>query len=133
MSSYENESQAGRALASAEAIAACPSFVSAMNIVGKRWSGLIVGAMAHGCETFSEISRYAADLSDAVLARRLRELEADGVISRTVVATHPPSVRYALTPAGQALAPILDELTAWGQQYLTGDTQRAGESQEDEQ
>lgn len=130
MSSYSNDSDrardgaAGRDAASENALAACPSFVSAMDIVGKRWSGLIVGAVAHGCDTFRDISRYAADLSDAVLARRLRELEADGVIARTVSATHPPSVRYSLTAAGQALAPILDELTSWGQLYLTNKTQK---------
>ncbi len=104
--------------ASAAALGACPSFVAAMDVVGKRWSGLIIGAIANGCYTFSDISRYAPSLSDAVLARRLRELEVDGLLTRVVKDARPPSVRYHLSESGQALAPILDQLTAWGQDYL---------------
>lgn len=88
-----------------------------MEIVGKRWNGLIIGALKEGCTSFGEISQYAATLSDAMLARRLKELEADGLIARTVHATRPPSVRYELTQSGAALAPILDALTAWGEEF----------------
>lgn len=87
-----------------------------MDIVGKRWNGLIIGAVKEGCASFGEIAAYAA-LSDAVLARRLRELESHGLIVRTVHPTRPPSVRYELTAAGSALAPILDALTQWGARY----------------
>ncbi|WOF24072.1 helix-turn-helix domain-containing protein [Microbacterium betulae] len=99
------------------ALSACPSFVAAMDIVGRRWNGLIVQALAEGCTSFSEIARYAERLSDAVLARRLRELEDDGLVERTIVDARPPAVRYTLTGAGAALAPILDSLTEWGERF----------------
>jgi DNA-binding HxlR family transcriptional regulator len=98
-------------------VEACPSFLRAMAIVGKRWNGLIIQAMAKGCTSFTEISTFAEKLSDASLARRLKELEEDGLIIRSVLDERPVKVRYSLTEAGAALAPVLDMLTSWGEQY----------------
>ncbi len=91
-----------------------------MEIVGRRWNGLILQALHEGCTSFSEVSRYAAGLSDAMLSRRLRELESDELITRTVIDARPPSVQYQLTEAGASLAPILDQLTSWGERFATG-------------
>ncbi|MFT8787027.1 MAG: helix-turn-helix domain-containing protein [Bifidobacterium psychraerophilum] len=100
-------------------VEACPSFVRAMAIIGRRWSGLIIQAMAKGCTSFTEISTFAEKLSDASLSRRLKELEDDGLIIRSVLDERPVKVRYSLTEAGVALAPALDMLTSWGEQYAT--------------
>ncbi|MFC7579962.1 winged helix-turn-helix transcriptional regulator [Schaalia naturae] len=97
---------------------ACDAFVAAMDIVGRRWNGRVVQAMGAGCRGFSEIARYVEGLSDQVLARRLRELESAGLITRAVLDGRPPAVRYALTAQGRALLPILDALTEWGHQLL---------------
>lgn len=99
-------------------IEACPSFVAAMTIIGQRWSGLIIQALAKGCSSFTEISHFAERLSDASLSRRLKQLEAEGLLVRTVTQDRPTRVRYSLTEAGRALAPVLNELTDWGERYV---------------
>ena len=96
---------------------ACPSFLEAMAIVGRRWNGLIIQAMAKGCRSFTEISKFAENLSDTSLSRRLKDLEGDGLITREVIDDRPVRVRYTLTEAGSALAPVLDALTEWGERY----------------
>lgn len=99
-------------------LAACPSFVSAMDLIGKRWNGMIVQALAGGCVGFAEVRRFCPGLTDAVLARRFKELEDGGLVTRAVLPeTRPPAVRYGLTDAGHDLAPILDALTAWGERH----------------
>jgi DNA-binding HxlR family transcriptional regulator len=80
---------------------------------------LIIQAMAKGCTSFTEISTFAEKLSDASLSRRLKELEDDGLIIRSVLDERPVKVRYSLTEAGVALAPVLDMLTSWGERYAT--------------
>ncbi|WP_314685719.1 helix-turn-helix domain-containing protein [uncultured Bifidobacterium sp.] len=97
---------------------ACPSFVAAMTIIGQRWSGLIIQALAKGCSSFTEISHFAEKLSDASLSRRLKQLEAEGLLVRTVTQDRPTRVRYTLTEAGKALAPVLNSLTDWGEHYV---------------
>ena len=99
------------------ALEACPSFLQAMAIIGRRWNGLIIQAMAKGCHSFTEISRFAQRLSDTSLSRRLKDLEDEGLIIRKVIDERPVRVRYSLTEAGAALAPVLDSLTEWGEQY----------------
>ncbi len=89
-----------------------------MEIIGRRWNGLILQALGEGCTTFTEVARYVEGLSDAVLARRLRELEGDALIERTVTDARPPGVRYTLTAAGAALTPILDQITTWGERFV---------------
>lgn len=99
-------------------IEACPSFVAAMSIIGQRWSGLIIQSLAKGCTTFTEISRFAENLSDASLSRRLKQLESEGLIIRTVSQDRPLKVRYSLTDAGRALAPVLNDITEWGEWFV---------------
>lgn len=97
---------------------ACPSFVAAMGIVGKPWNGLIVQALGSGCESFTQIARYATGLSDAMLSRRLTELCERGLVVREVIDTRPPGVRYGLTAAGLDLVPVLDALTDWAESHM---------------
>ncbi|KFI73968.1 YodB [Bifidobacterium minimum] len=99
-------------------IEACPSFVAAMSIIGQRWSGLIIQALAKGCASFTDISHFAENLSDASLSRRLKQLESEGLIIRTVSQERPVKVRYDLTDAGRALAPVLNDITDWGERFV---------------
>lgn len=108
----------GTATEATTPIEACPSFVAAMTIIGQRWSGLIIQALAKGCTSFTEISHFAEKLSDASLSRRLKQLEAQGLLVRTVTQDRPTRVRYTLTEAGRALAPVLNALTDWGERYV---------------
>lgn len=98
---------------------ACPSFVTAMDVIGRRWTGIIIEAIGRDCTGFAEISRFVGHIGDTMLAKRLRELETDGLIERAVVGTRPLRVRYTLTVAGLALLPILEDITSWGHAYGT--------------
>jgi DNA-binding HxlR family transcriptional regulator len=70
---------------------------------------------------FGEIRRAAGPVSQRTLTKQLRELEADGIVTRTIHPVVPPKVEYALTPKGSALAPILHALRGWGQEHAVRD------------
>ncbi len=90
----------------------------AFGILGKRWNGIIVGALAVAPAGFAELSRAITGISDSMLSDRLSELVAVGVVSRDVAAGPPVTVSYALTDAGRALDPILGDLEGWVRNYL---------------
>ena len=66
---------------------------------------------------FSEIQRALEGITQKVLTNQLRELEADGLVFRRVYAEVPPRVEYSLTPLGETLIPILDNLQAWAKEH----------------
>jgi DNA-binding HxlR family transcriptional regulator len=90
----------------------------AFAFLGKRWNGVILGTLALGGASFSEISRSVDGISDSMLSERLAELAVAGLIVRTVADERPVSVTYTLSPAGQALLPALNELTKWAAENL---------------
>ena len=90
----------------------------AFSFLGKRWNGVLLGTLISGPAGFSELRRAVDGISDSVLSERLAELSKAGLVIRTVDDGPPISVQYALTPAGAALLPALDELTTWAAQYL---------------
>jgi DNA-binding HxlR family transcriptional regulator len=83
-------------------------------IVGPKWALLIVQALRDGPRRFTEIERSLGGANPKMVTARLRELEAAGVISRTVYAEVPPRVEYALTDRGRELRPAIDALRRWG-------------------
>lgn len=87
-------------------------------ILGKRWNGIIVGALSNGPASFSQLARGVTGISDSVLSDRLSGLASTGIVTRVVDSGPPVSVTYALTPAGQALLPAMDELRDWAQDHL---------------
>jgi DNA-binding HxlR family transcriptional regulator len=87
-------------------------------ILGKRWNGIIVGALSNGPASFSQLGRGVTGISDSVLSDRLSGLATAGIVTRVVDSGPPVSVSYALTPAGQALLPAMDELRDWAQDHL---------------
>lgn len=95
----------------------CRTFQSSLELVGRRWSGGILLALSRGATRFSEIVAFVAGLSDRLLAQRLRELEAAGLIEREVIATTPVQVRYRLTERGSDLMTALEPLSRWGQRW----------------
>jgi DNA-binding HxlR family transcriptional regulator len=86
----------------------------ALNLVGGRWKLLLLHKLAPQTLRFGEIKKLLPHITDRMLTLQLRELEQDGLISRTVFAEVPPRVEYALTASGQALAPTWQNLEAWG-------------------
>jgi DNA-binding HxlR family transcriptional regulator len=98
----------------------CPHFHRAVELVGKRWTGAILYVLLHadGPLRFSEIGHAVPDLSDRLLSERMKELERCGIVSRTVAATSPVRVEYALTDRGRELEPALAELKGWADRWL---------------
>jgi DNA-binding HxlR family transcriptional regulator len=86
-------------------------------LVGKRWSGAILISLLDGPRRFGELARGIPGVSDRLLSERLRELEDEGVVARTVEPDAPVRVTYALTEKGAELKPAMDELGEWGRRW----------------
>ena len=92
------------------------SIADALEIVGERYSFLILRELGFGVRRFNDI-RHNTGAPRETLATRLRKLEEAGVIARRPYSTHPPRDEYLLTEAGEALLPVLRQLRAWGERY----------------
>jgi DNA-binding HxlR family transcriptional regulator len=90
----------------------------AFGLLGKRWNGIILGVLSTGPSGFAELRRGIGPITDSVLSDRLTELASAGLVARTVTDARPPGVSYALTKAGSALVPILDQLAGWATDNL---------------
>jgi DNA-binding HxlR family transcriptional regulator len=95
----------------------CPEFHQAIELVGRRWTGVIVRSMLGGASRFCDIAVAVPNMSDRMLAKRLKELEAHTIITRTVTGDTPVRVDYALTPKGRALEDAMDELRKWADRW----------------
>ena len=98
----------------------CPFYARAIDVLGRRWMGVILRVLMAGPHRFNEILAAVPGLSDPVLTQRLRELEAEGLAERRVLPTSPVRVEYELTPAGRDLERVVREIAAWSQKWLTG-------------
>lgn len=83
--------------------------------IGDKWSTLIAIALSAGPMRFSELQRAVPDISKRMLTETLRELERDGLLTRTVFATKPPSVSYALTPLGKEFLGAIESVIDWAE------------------
>ncbi|SNS86317.1 transcriptional regulator, HxlR family [Streptosporangium subroseum] len=90
----------------------------AFGVLGKRWSGVVLGNLGLGPAGFRELARATGGVSDSVLSDRLSELTKAGLITRAVDAGPPVSVSYELTPSGQALIPALQQIAQWAEEHL---------------
>ncbi len=99
----------------------CPTEV-ALAIVGGKWKLVILEHLVDGVQRFGELSRGLPAVTARMLTRQLRELEADGLVVRTVYAQVPPKVEYSLTGVGRSLRPLLAELRVWGESYRDSST-----------
>ncbi len=95
----------------------CP-IEAAFDVIGGRWKGVLLYHLLEGPKRNSELRRRIRGITPRVLARQLRELEAAGVIARTIYPEVPPRVEYALTPFGRKLEPMLLDVRDWGETYL---------------
>ena len=93
----------------------CPLYHEAVELIGRRWTGAIVEVLLNGgAMRFSEIAAAVPELSDRLLSERMKELEARGVVERSVDPGPPVKVTYALTAMGRGLEPAVQELRAVG-------------------
>ena len=97
----------------------CPVCRTADLVCGK-WTLLLVRELSEGRSRFCELERSLSGISPRTLSLRLRALEEEGIVERHTFPEVPPRVEYALTAKGQALLPIIEDMRAWGQQWLDG-------------
>ena len=90
----------------------------AFDLLGKRWTGVVLGTLSGGPTGFRALARAVEGISDSMLSDRLSELSNAGLIARTVTEGPPLSVTYALTDAGRALLPALEQISRWAEEYL---------------
>lgn len=86
-------------------------------LISDKWKVLILRDLLQGTKRFSELKKSLGQVSQKVLTSQLRQMEASGLISRTVYAQVPPRVEYSLTELGRSLKPVLDAMVCWGEYY----------------
>ena len=95
----------------------CPVALT-LSLIGGKWKALILWNLLEGTMRYSALRKAVPDATPKMLTQQLRELEADGLVSRTVWPVVPPRVDYALTPTGESIKPILTAMYRWGDAYL---------------
>jgi DNA-binding HxlR family transcriptional regulator len=98
-------------------LATCPSRTSLAKIANK-WTAMIVIALSDGPARFGAIRDAVAGISGKVLAATLRDLERDGIVTRTAYDEMPPRVEYELTPLGETLREPLTALGLWAERHI---------------
>lgn len=93
----------------------CQAVSAVLSRVGDKWSVLIVVLLGSRPRRFNELKRVIGGISQRMLTRTLRGLERDGLVTRTMFATIPPRVDYALTPLGRSLWTPVRALGVWAQ------------------
>lgn len=96
----------------------CARFHKAVELIGRRWSGAIIQILLNRPSRYAELRSAIPDITDRMLSERLRELEDEQIVARTVVPETPVRVEYALTPKGRALAPTLAALGQWAEKWI---------------
>jgi DNA-binding HxlR family transcriptional regulator len=91
----------------------CPVELT-VDVIGGRWRTVLLSHLKEGVHRYGELRRLTPGISEKMLSQRLRELEADGLVSRRDLGTTPPHVEYDLTDEGRSLAPVLQALYDWG-------------------
>ncbi len=96
----------------------CCSVAACADIIGAKWTALLVHDLSEGPRRFTELEHSCAGISPRTLSERLRALEQEGIIVRRSYAESPPRVEYELTEKGAALLPIIDAMRAFGHAWL---------------
>ena len=92
---------------------------AAISLIDGKWKSVILHHLLGGTARFNEIRRLVPGLTPRMLTNQLRDLEIDGLVTRTVYAQVPPKVEYSLTPRGQSLEPVITALKVWGDANVT--------------
>jgi DNA-binding HxlR family transcriptional regulator len=96
----------------------CPRFQYAIELVGRRWVGAVLRVLMQGPTRFNEILAAVPNLSDRLLTERLRELEREGLVTRTVSPDRPIRVTYELTECGRSLSEIICTIGTWAERWV---------------
>jgi DNA-binding HxlR family transcriptional regulator len=95
----------------------CARFHRASELIGRRWTGAIIFVLLKSRCRFATLRDAIPDITDRMLSDRLQELEAEGIVDRTVIPETPVRVEYALTKKGRALAPAVDAIADWAHRW----------------
>ncbi len=98
-----------------EAGTICKHFQRAAEVLGRKWNPQIISVLLVGPARFGEIRERIPGISDNLLAERLRQLEDDRLVARTVHDDRPVRIEYALTPAGMGLREAIDAIAKWAE------------------
>jgi DNA-binding HxlR family transcriptional regulator len=98
--------------------ALCARFHKAVELIGRRWSGAIIQILLQGPSRYAELRAAVPDITDRMLSERLRELEEEQIVARTVIPETPVRVEYSLTAKGRALAPALTAIGQWAEKWI---------------
>ena len=105
----------------------CPHFHGAVELIGRRWTGAILYALAdEGPLRFAELKEAVPGMSDRLLSTRLKELEKSGLVSREVQPGNRVHVSYALTTKGESLRPVMGTLRDWARRWHQASAAGAG-------
>jgi len=91
---------------------------AALDVLGGKWGLPIVARLASGTQRYSGLRRALSSVSERMLVKQLRRMEADGIVLRQQYPEVPPRVEYSLSEVGESLIPILDHLGNWALEHL---------------
>ena len=100
----------------AKELPVCP-VETTLTLISDKWKVLILRDLLPGTKRFGELKKSIGNVSQKVLTAQLRQMEASGLLTRTVYPEVPPRVEYTLTDLGYSLKPILDAMWTWGEDY----------------
>ena len=100
----------------------CSQFQTAAELLGKRWTALVVQQLKEGPRRYSDLSDKLDVVSDRMLIQRLKELEGAGVVERHVYDDQPVRVEYRLTDKGRALSRVIGSLERWANEWIPNPT-----------
>lgn len=96
----------------------CPKYESAIDLLGKRWTGLIIRVLMDGPKRFKDMKEQIPEMSDKMLTDRMKELEAHGVVVRRVYPETPVRIEYDLTEKGKSLEDVIVSIQQWSEQWI---------------
>lgn len=94
----------------------CPVEVT-LTLISDKWNVLIIRSLLQGTKRYGELKNEVGNISQKVLTSKLKEMEKNGLLTRTAYAEVPPRVEYTLTDTGLSLSPILKAMFQWGEEY----------------
>lgn len=98
----------------------CPRFEHAMDLISKRWVGLILSELLKGTKRFSDMETDLP-VSGRLLSDRLKLLEKEGIVKRAVYSEYPVRIEYSLSKKGVALKPVIQQLQVWAEDWVSID------------
>lgn len=94
------------------------SLIEVLDIIGGKWAMPIVYRLSKGKMRFKELERSVEGINTRMLVKELKNMEVNGIVTREVFATVPPTVEYTLTNKGEKLLPSIVSLYSWGQEFI---------------